>query len=254
MTGTVSVSITGHVAELRFANPPHNHVNAALLAKIADAVDALDADAAVRAIVLASEGRIFCAGADLNTSDWTGTPDADPVRLLYGQALRLFARKKPIIAAVQGAAVGAGLGLAVCADFRVAGPDARFSANFVRLGFHPGFGLTHSLPRLIGEQRSSEMMLGAARIKADQALAWGLADRMAADPIAGAHAMAIEIADNAPLSLLSTRATITGDLVANVRTAMDVEHAAQALLRETHDYDEGVASVFERRPANFLGR
>ena len=129
---------------------------------------------------------------------------------LYVEAVRLFSAKKPIVAAVQGAAVGAGLGLALVADFRVAAPEARFTANFVKLGFHPGFGITHTLPRLIGEQRAALMCLTGRRIKASEALAWGLVDELAPlDELrAAALRLAREIAENAPLAVQSTRATL----------------------------------------------
>ncbi|MFM6852844.1 MAG: enoyl-CoA hydratase/isomerase family protein, partial [Sphingopyxis sp.] len=197
----LTISKNGHVAELLFASPPHNHATVGLLRDLGDALAEMDGDGDVRAIVLASDGRPFCGGADLASADGFGAVGDDPIAEFYEQALRLFASRKPIIAAVQGAAVGAGLGLAVAADFRVAGPDARFAGNFTRLGFHPGFGLTHTLPRLIGQQRALEMMMTSARYKAQDVAHWGLVDRLVpstADVRCAAHAMAAEIAQNAP--------------------------------------------------------
>src|SRR5690606_4453570 len=121
---------------------------------------------------------------------------------------------KPIVVAVQGAAVGAGLGLALVGDFRVAAPEARFTANFVKLGFHPGFGLTHTLPLLIGQQRANLMFLTGRRIKPDEALAWGLVDQVCEAPVLlpTAQALAREIAENAPLAVVATKKTLRGDL------------------------------------------
>lgn len=136
----------GHanVALLEIRRPPYNHVNIELLNELADTLERLDQDPSVRCTVLAAEGRVFCAGADFNSNEDAGmTRDPGP---LYQQAMRLFRVRKPFVAAVHGAAVGAGLGLAVAADFRVTCPEARFSANFNRLGFHPGFGLSATLP------------------------------------------------------------------------------------------------------------
>jgi enoyl-CoA hydratase/carnithine racemase len=146
--------------------------------------------------------------------------------------------------------------LARAADFRVAAPEARFSANFVRLGFHPGFGLTHSLPTLIGQQRAKWMSLSAERVKPDVALAWGLVDRLArADGLREeAHKMAADIAGNAPLALLAVRKTLVGHYADEMEAAMRHEHAQQTALKLTEDYQEGVASVFERRDAHFTGR
>ena len=170
--------------------------------------------------------------------------------------MRLFSNKKPIVAAVQGAAVGAGLGLALVADFRVAAPQARFSANFVKLGFHPGFGISHTLPRLIGEQKAALMMLTGRRVKAEEALAYGLVDEIA--PLesvrARAIALATELAEGAPLAVQSTRLTLRGNLGAAVKAQTDHEFKEQSWLRQTADFAEGVRSVAERRPGVFAGR
>lgn len=253
----VTVSTRGHVREVRFAHPPHNHATVEVLGAVADALDAADSDDAIRAVVLASEGRIFCAGADLATKGgFGGDAAADPLWQFYEQALRIFAARKPIVAAVQGAAIGAGLGLAVAADFRVASADAKLAGNFTRLGFHPGFGLTVTLPRLIGQQRATEMLLTSARYRADRVIDWGLVDRITApgDALEGAHELAAEIAGNAPLATEATRATLRAGLAEAVRAQLVHEHAVQGRLRVTEDYAEGVASVFERREADFKRR
>jgi enoyl-CoA hydratase/carnithine racemase len=256
--GQVQVTVRGTIGEINFSNPPTNFASAAILGAIADAMDRLDSDPAVRCMLLTATGKAFCAGADLKDGEAGDAGDAgvSAIDRFYAQAERLFRRKKPMVAAIQGAAIGAGLGLALTADFRIAAPEARFSANFVRLGFHPGFGLTCTLPRVIGQQRANWMMLSAERVKPQAALDWGLVDRLASgeDLYAQAEAMALEIAENAPLSLVEVRQTVSGNLGDEVRAAMQYELSRQALLRETLDYAEGVASVFERRSANFVGR
>lgn len=253
----VDVTREGHVAEVRFSKPPFNYACPQLLARIADALEAIDADPDLRCSVLVADGKAFCAGADL-AGDESIVSGAGMAAIgdLYVQAERLFRRRKPMVAAVQGAAIGAGLGLALTADFRVAGPGARFSSNFVRLGFHPGFGLTCTLPRLVGVQKATWLMLSAERMKPDDALACGLADRLApvGEETAIAHRMAAEIVENAPLALLAVRATMVGQLGDEVVAAMRHEHAQQSILKTTADYAEGVASVFERREAQFIGR
>lgn len=250
----LSVARIGHVAVLTFARPPANHVAVELLGEIADVLERLDADDGCRAVVLQSEGKVFCAGADLGNP--SGVSGMDSIAALYEQALRLFATAKPMVAAIQGAAVGAGLGLALVADFRVAAPEARLSANFVKLGFHPGFGLTYTLPRLIGAQRASLMTLTGRRIKAEEALAWGLVDEVV--PAAGLRTAALtlaqEIAENAPLAVLATRKTQRAELVEAIRAATRHEHAQQAALRQTEDFAEGVRAVAERRAGVFTGR
>jgi enoyl-CoA hydratase/carnithine racemase len=254
---TVAVTSTGPVAEVRFARPPLNYASPALLERIADALDVVDADPGLRCSVLVAQGKAFCAGADLaGDASITGGDGMAAIGQLYVQAERLFRRRKPMVAAVHGAAIGAGLGLALTADFRVAGPGARFSSNFVRLGFHPGFALTCTLPRLVGVQKANWLMLSAERMKPHDALACGLVDALAeaGDEVAQAHRMAAQIAANAPLALLAVRATMTAGLADAAVAAMRREHAEQTVLKGTADYAEGVASVFERRDAVFLGR
>ena len=252
----LSVTMSGHVAIVEIDRPPYNHVSVPLMADLASALEALDAATDCRAVVLCAAGKAFCAGADLVASDGIAGSGMGGIGSLYDQAVRLFSVKTPIVAAVQGAAVGAGLGLALIADFRVAAPEARFTANFVKLGFHPGFGLTYTLPRLIGEHRANLMFLTGRRVKAEDGLDWGLVDEVApqADLRQAALRLAGEIAENAPLAVTATRLTLRADLAAAVRAQTDKEAAEQGWLRDTADYAEGVRSVSERRVGNFVGR
>ncbi|HTW01517.1 MAG TPA: enoyl-CoA hydratase/isomerase family protein [Streptosporangiaceae bacterium] len=241
------------VATVELHRPPENYFDRALIRALADAYTALDADPRCRAIVLCSEGKHFCAGANLSGPDdgLGGGPAA-----LYREAIRLFEAAKPVVAAVQGAAVGGGLGLACSADFRVACPQARFAANFARLGFHHGFGLTVTLPAIIGQQHSLRLLYTGQRIGGDEAARIGLCDRLVpADQVrAAAHELAAEIAQSAPLAVSSIRATMRGDLAGRVREATDREAAEQDRLRTTADWREGVLATAERRAPRFQGR
>ena len=253
--GEISLRRDGHVAALEIDRPPHNHASIELMRNLADALGDVDATRELRASVLMSAGKSFCAGADLVARSEAVANGIDRVDSLYIEAVRLFSAKKPIVAAVQGAAVGAGLGLALVADFRVAAPEARFVANFVKLGFHPGFGITYTLPRLIGEQKAALMCLTGRRIKGEDALSWGLVDELVPlDRLRDAAlALAREIAENAPLAVEATRATLRAELAAKVKAQTDKELALQTALRSTADYAEGVRAVAERRPGNFIG-
>ena len=254
--GDVSVALDAHVAVLEINRPPNNHVSVELMRDLADAFADLDANADCRALVLASAGKVFCGGADLHAPSGIATGNFNEVNPLYAEAVRLFSNKKPIVAAIQGAAVGAGLGLALVADFRVAAPEARFSANFVKLGFHPGFGISHTLPRLIGAQKAALMLLTGRRIPGDLALEWGLVDEVATLNTVRDRAIALarEIAENAPLAVQSTRATLRAGLAEAVRSMTDHEFIEQSRLRKTADYKEGVRAVAERRPGAFAGK
>ncbi len=152
LAGDVAVEVSpGYVATVELRRPPDNFFDVAMIRALADAYQALDDDPACRVIVLCAAGKHFCAGANLGPAE-PAAPSGRPasplgvVSELYAEAVRLFEARTPVIAAVQGAAVGGGLGLACSADFRVAAPEARFAANFARLGFHQGFGLTVTLP------------------------------------------------------------------------------------------------------------
>ena len=253
----VEVAMDGYIAAVTFNRPPHNFVSVGFMRDLSDAMDSVDAENKARAVVLQSEGKTFSAGADFSPSTQERTLGTDELRAFYDQAVRLFSVKLPIVAAIQGAAVGAGLGLALVSDFRVATPDARFVANFTKLNFHPGFGLTHTLPRLIGQQKASLMFLTGRRIKAEEGLAWGLVDEVvpAHELRPAARRLAAEIAANGPLAVAATRNTFRGKLYAEVCAQLDdIEYPEQVRLRETEDFQEGVRSVAERRPGNFVGR
>ena len=240
----------GFVATVELHRPPENYFDAALVEAIAEAYERLDADLGCRAIVLCSEGRHFCAGARL------GGGGVDETARLYAAAVRMFAAGTPVVAAVQGAAVGGGLGLALSADFRVAAPESRFSANFARLGFHHGFGLTVTLPEVAGRQAAADLLYTGRRVRGDEARALGLCDRLVpAERVRGeARALAAEIAGSAPLAVRAIRKTLRGDLAERVRAAVEREAFEQARLAATEDFGEGVRAMAERRAPRFTGR
>ncbi|HTX51521.1 MAG TPA: enoyl-CoA hydratase/isomerase family protein [Caulobacteraceae bacterium] len=253
--GEVKVRAEGHVAVVTFDRPPNNHVSVESMQALADALFDIDETRDLRASVLRSAGKPFCAGADLVNPGGVGAQGMQGINPLYVEAVRLFSVKKPIVAAIQGAAVGAGLGLALVADFRVAAPEARFTANFVKLGFHPGFGITHTLPRVVGQQRAALLCLTGRRINGQEAFDWGLADVLAPlDELeSAALKLASEIAENAPLAVQSTRATFRAGLAEAVKNQTDHELIEQSWLRKTKDFAEGVRAVNERRAGNFVG-
>ena len=161
----------------------------------------------------------------------------------------------PVIAAVQGAAIGGGLGVALSADFRVAAREARFSANFSRLGFHHGFGLTVTLPALVGDQMAANLLYTGRRVGGEEALQLGLCDDLV--PMENlrsrAFEMAEEIAISAPLSVKAIRRTMRQGLVDRFRMATDHEQVEQDWLRQTNDFSEGVRAMSERRSPDFKG-
>ena len=239
---------TEHVTLVEFSRPPHNYFDGALIGAIADAYERLERGGSCRAIVLCSEGKPFCAGANFAAEN---PAEGD----LYEQAVRLFAARLPVVAAVQGAAVGGGLGVALSADFRVASPDSRFSANFARLGIHHGFGVTVTLPLVVGHQRALELLYTGVRLGGEQAHAIGLCDRLVASDRLREQAVALagEIAASSPLAVRAIRETMRGQLAERVREATAHEADEQAKLFATSDFREGVSAAAERRPPRFTG-
>jgi enoyl-CoA hydratase/carnithine racemase len=261
----IGVEKVGHVGVIEIRKPPLNFFDVALINQIADALEEFDRDIEVRASVLAAQGKAFCAGA--NFGDPARAPiepgeQHDPasslgkISHLYIEAVRIFRNKKPIVAAVHGAAIGGGLGLALAADFRVTCPEARFSANFTKLGFHPGFGLTVTLPELVGRNNAELMFYTSRRVTGEDPVKMGLANLLVPhNELRGAALkLAREIAECSPLGLLSTRATMRAGLADRVMAATHHELAEQTRLRATEDFKEGIRATEERRLADFKGR
>jgi 2-(1,2-epoxy-1,2-dihydrophenyl)acetyl-CoA isomerase len=252
--GEVTVT-TGedHVSMVEMRRPPDNYFDASLIHEVADAILDLEVDGRCRAIVLAAEGKHFCAGAKLTDGDGPVDPRAGG---LYDAAVRMVSGSKPLVAAVQGAAIGGGLGVAMVADFRVASPESRFAANFTRLGFFPGFGLTVTLPAVVGQQRALDLLYTGRRIGGDEALVMGLCDRIVPnnDIRREACAFAADIAASSPLAVPALRQMMRGDLARRIREATGRESAVQGRLLDTQDFDEGVRAMAERRRPSFSGR
>ena len=185
--------------------------------------------------------------------DFTEEGFRNSTGILYQEAVRLFRNQKPIVGAIQGPAVGGGLGLALVPDFRVVTPEARFAANFVKLGLHQGFGISITLPRLIGERQANHMLYTGRRLNGQEALEIGLADALSdlRNLRADARKLAAEIAENAPLAVMSVRATLRQGLAEQVQEATAHELKEQQWLRETADAQEGIRAVSERRPGKF---
>jgi len=260
----IEVTTEDYVSTVEIQRPPNNFFDYSLIGQIADAFDAADEDPDCRAIVLAAAGKHFCAGANFGSgkNDKSGSDEfteegfRNTTGKLYREAARLFANRTPIVGAIQGAAIGGGLGLALVPDFRVACPEARFAANFTKLGIHQGFGISVTLPRIIGQQAAAMMLLTGRRISGEEALQLGLVDRLVdSDQLRDqASQLAREIAGNAPLAVQSVRATLRQNLAEEVTAATEHELKEQQWLRATADAQEGIRSVAERRPGNFTGR
>jgi enoyl-CoA hydratase/carnithine racemase len=261
MSEVATVEVRDGVGVIEMRRPPHNFLSPTLVETIADTLEAFDGDPAVRAAVLAAEGRSFCAGADLSGEGPGAEADVRPTSTsvtsrLYEGAARLCAVATPVVAAIHGPAVGGGLGLALTASMRVTCAEARFSANFAKLGIHHGFGLSVTLPDLVGPSRAALVLLTGRRFNGEEATEIGLADRCVPAELVRASAidLAGEIAANAPLAVQAMNRTLRAGLADRVRAATAHEAAEQARLGATDDAREGVRAVAERRPGSFTAR
>jgi enoyl-CoA hydratase/carnithine racemase len=256
MPQDVAVEREGAVAIVEIRRPPHNYFDHQLVTELAEAFEDVDRDGKLRAIVLCSEGKSFCAGANLGGSSGSAPPARARHPHVYKEGLRLFRTSKPIVAAVHGAAVGAGVGLALVADFRVTCEEARFSTNFSRIGFHPGFGITATLPHVVGPQQAALMLYTGRRLKGADAFRIGLADVLTTidDVRDAALRLAREIAESAPLAVVSIRQTLRRGMIERIEAATEREMFEQKWLQATEDFIEGRAAVEARRPTSFIGR
>jgi enoyl-CoA hydratase/carnithine racemase len=254
VVSNLNLTFDEHVATVEIAAGPMNFVSMSVLEQLVTVWEWADAEPACRAIVLCAAGPVFCAGA--NFMDFAGSgPNATP-EPMYRLAQRLLDGRKPVVAAVQGPAVGAGLGLAMLADERVAGPKARFVANFVYLGFHPGFGLTATLPWAIGPQQATSFLMRGQRLGPDEALQMGLVDEVAPGEslVEVARARAQAIASNAPIALQDLRQTMRRTLSADFTEAVNRELEMQLQHFRTTDFSEGISAMLSKRTPLFQNR
>ena len=260
MAEGLRTEVHGNVGVVIMDRPPHNFLNFRQIHDIADALEEMQNDMSIRCAVLAADGRSFCAGADFAGDGVGGGDDevvgGDATLALYQGSGRLFDVTLPNVGAIQGPAVGGGLGLAMVPDIRITCPDARFSANFASLGIHQGFGMSVTLPQLLGPSRAAQVLYSAKRYKGEEAVAIGLADECVPSEQVRERALevATEIAANAPLALRAIKSTLRLGLGDQVREITQREAQLQAELSASDDAKEGIAAVGERRAGNFKGK
>jgi len=247
MSDLVLVDVADHVATVTVNDPDRrNAVTAEISAALRAAIDAAEANTDVHAVVVTGAGKAFCAGADLTA---LGEAAEDGLRVIYDGFLAVADCTLPTIAAVNGAAVGAGLNLALAADVRIAGPAALFDPRFQKLGIHPGGGATWMLQRGVGPQVARAALLFGKRFDADEAVRYGLALEVADDPVAAAQLLAAGPA-SAPRDVViatkaSMRATANPGFLDSAQhaVAVDVEITPQARSIESPEFQRRLASA-----------
>ena len=237
-----------------------NAVRPQSLAEICQALDELTADASVRAIVLAGEGRHFSAGAEFSfLEDLQAMPAAQIKAQIYahfqGAARRLYHCRKPTLALVNGAAITVGCELALACDVRLVTPTALFQESWVKLGLIPPLGGLFLLPRLVGLGRASEMCLNGRAVMAEEAVRIGLAGEIVeADQLtARGEALARELAALPPLAYAAAKEGLHRGLESSMENEWMANVSAQSVLLGSQDFVEGVSAVKEKRAASFSG-
>jgi enoyl-CoA hydratase/carnithine racemase len=255
MSEFLRVECAGPVATLWIDRQPKmNTLTVAMRRELPAIFQALDADDAVRVVVVrGAGGRAFSAGGDVTEFLTLAPADLED----WGDSLTSAERcRKPVVAAIDGYTMGAGLELALACDFRIATRRSEFAFPEVRLGMIPGSGGTQRALRLIGMTRGKLFMMTGRRIPAERAEAWGLITQVVADDEldAAVGALVRELAERAPLALRTLKLVLNRGADAPLDVALELERKAYAWLRSTRDYEEGVRSFTEKRPPKYTGR
>ncbi|MCO6007540.1 enoyl-CoA hydratase-related protein [Actinoallomurus purpureus] len=255
----VRVEVEKAVATIRLDRPKMNALNAQVVAELAEAAQVVDTDPAVRAVVLYGGERVFAAGADIKEmAELPYARATGHARALQDALNTVAGIGKPVVAAITGYALGGGLELALCADFRVAGESAKVGQPEIQLGVIPGAGGTQRLPRLIGPAKAKDLIFTGRHVAADEALAIGLVDRVVPDDqvYAAATEMVARYAEGPAVALRAAKQAIDAGLETDLATGLEIERLHFAGLFATEDQRNGMRSFVEEGPgkARFTGR
>ncbi len=259
----VLYEVVDRIATITLNRPENrNSMTNEVLEGLLEAVGEVRRDDDVRCLVVTGSGKSFCAGADFK-SQVQRSEQVGPRKLphersfaMYSPFLSLLDVEVPVIGALNGHAIGGGLGLALVCDIRVANRDARYGANFVRLGLHPGMATTYLLPRLVGLPRAAELLLSGRVITGAEAAEYGLVNHaVEADQVAGrAREIATEIASAAPIAVRMCKQSLYQNVDWDPVRAARAEAHAQSRTLETEDSQEGIRALLEKRPPEFKAR
>jgi 2-(1,2-epoxy-1,2-dihydrophenyl)acetyl-CoA isomerase len=255
--------VQDHVATLTLNRPDRlNALGDTLREDLHDAILRSAADEAVRVLVITGAGRGFCSGGDVKSMserDQAGATASFQEKIAPSRDRTILAMRdcpKPIIAAVNGPAAGAGMNLALACDMRIASTTAKFSQAFVRRGLHPDWGGTYFLPRVVGTAKACELIFTGETIDAAEALRLGIVNALAEpeELMAKSYELARRIAAGPPIAIRLAKRAIYHNQEADLRAALEYETYAQNLCRETEDSKEGVKAFVEKRAPSFRGR
>jgi 2-(1,2-epoxy-1,2-dihydrophenyl)acetyl-CoA isomerase len=252
----------GGVATLILNRPGRmNALNADLVLALKDAFTRVDADPEINVVILAGAGRAFCAGGDLTAigkgRQENNVAELQPIlRAGMQVVLKMRIMRQPVIAAIHGAAAGAGMNIALAADMRVASEDAMFGQNFAKVGLFPDYGGTFFLPQLVGPAKAAEMFYTGDMINAAEALRIGVVNRVV--PLAQleneVRALARKIAEGPAVAIRAVKETLFGRDKEELTELLDLEVEQQMRCFYSEDCNEGIRAFFEKRPPKFQGK
>lgn len=234
-----------------------NALNSEVLTELNDCFKNLETCEETKVIVLTGEGRSFVAGADISEMQPLNAKEAHAFAKLGMDTFMMIEKhSKPVIAAVNGFALGGGCELALACDIRIASDKAVFGQPEVGLGITPGFGGTQRLPRTIGVGRAKMLIYSAQNVKADMAYEYGICDKVvpAEELMDEVYKLAKTIASKAPAAVSYAKKSIVNGLQAGIETGMDIEKSAFSLCFATEDQKEGMSAFLDKRDANFVGK
>ncbi len=258
MTSFVDLNVSDHVATFTLNSPRTRNAlgSQAQYVAIEEACQRIEADTSIRAVVLTGAGQAFCAGGDIKAmAERTADTSHEAVddryhykRGIHRIPLALYQMEVPVIAAINGPAIGAGLDLALMCDIRMAGESARFAESFVRLGIIPGDGGAFLLQKIVGIAKASELTFTGRTILPDEALACGLVSEVVADEdlLPRAHRLAAQIAENPPQALRMAKRLIREAQTTPLSGVLELSAAFQALAHATHDHRARIEGAVSR--------
>ncbi len=258
---TVHYEVADAIATITLDNPARkNAFTLEMIDDWADAVRAATDDDDVRVVVLTGAGDAFCSGIDLSVLQAVeDTPLARKRMLTHGVhkvARAVEALDKPLIASLNGVAVGAGLDMALMCDLRLMARSARLSEGYVKVGLVPGDGGAWFLPRLVGPAKALELLLTGDFVDADEALRIGMVNRVHEDDELQdrTRAFALQLAAMSPVAVAVIKRTVQQSASIDLRTSLDLISSHMAVVQSTSDYREAQAAFAEKRPGRFTGR
>ncbi|MBL7956351.1 MAG: 2-(1,2-epoxy-1,2-dihydrophenyl)acetyl-CoA isomerase [Flavobacteriales bacterium] len=250
-------NIADGVASLTLNRPDKlNSFDRQMALEVIDALDRCAADALVRAVLITGSGRAFCAGQDLAEAIAPGTKIEDILTTQYNPIVRrIRALKKPVIAAVNGVAAGAGANIAYACDLTLAAESANFIQSFINIGLIPDSGGTFTLPRLVGMQRAFGQMILAPKVSAKEAESLGMIWKALPDEelMNEATALAKKLATMPTKAIALTKEALNRSQGSTLEAQLDVENELQSIAGRSHDYNEGVKAFLEKRKPVYTG-